>query len=112
LLYNDEFEEGSIIIFASAQGLILLQHSKTWSCDGTFSVVPAPFMQFYTFMAELDNKSYPCFFALLPNKRSTTYSKILEVLRENVEMKGLLHLKQVYCKTIVSNMPFELLYLF
>ncbi len=112
LLYNDEFEEGRIIIFASAQGLILLQSSETWSCDGTFSVVPAPFMQFYTFMAELDNKSYPCFFALLPNKRSMTYSKMLEVLRENVEMKGPLHLKQVYCKTIVSNMPLELLYLF
>jgi len=59
------------------------------------SVVPAPFMQFYTVMAELDNKSYPCFFALLPNKWSTTYSKMLEVLKDNVEMKGPLHLKQV-----------------
>jgi hypothetical protein len=101
LLFNEEFEEGRIIIFASAQGLTMLQQSETWSCDGTFSVVPAPFMQFYTFMAEMDNKSYPCFFALLPNKRSTTYSKMLEVLREQVELKGALHLKQV------SNMQLE-----
>jgi hypothetical protein len=109
LLYNEEFEEGRILIFASAQGLIMLQRSETWSCDGTFSVVPAPFLQFYSFMAEMDNKSYPCFFALLPNKRSSTYSKMLEVLKENVEMKGPLHLKQVInC----LNMRSDLLYLF
>jgi hypothetical protein len=95
LLFNEEFEEGRIIIFASASGLIMLQRSETWSCDGTFSVVPAPFLQIYTLMAELNNKSYPCFFALLPNKRASTYSKMLEILRENVEMKGPLHLKQV-----------------
>jgi FLYWCH zinc finger domain len=95
LLFNDEFEEGRIIIFSSAHGLNMLQQAETWSCDGTFSVVPAPFLQFYIVMAELDNKSYPCFFALLPNKRSTTYSKMLEVLKDNVEMKGPLHLKQV-----------------
>jgi hypothetical protein len=37
---------------------------------------------------------------------------MLEVLRGNVEMKGPLHLKQVYWKPNVSNMLLELLYLF
>jgi hypothetical protein len=31
--------------------------------------MPEPFLQLYTVMAELNNKSYPCFFGLLPNKR-------------------------------------------
>jgi hypothetical protein len=96
ILFNDEVEgQGRMILFASAQGLILLQRSETWSCDGTFGVMPEPFLQLYTVMAELDNKSYPCFFGLLPNKRGATYSKMLEVLKEAVKAKGPLHLKQV-----------------
>jgi len=96
LLFNDEVEgQGRMILFASAQGLILLQRSETWSCDGTFGVMPDPFLQLYTVMAELNNKSYPCFFGLLPNKKGPTYAKMLEVLKEAVEAKGPLHLKQV-----------------
>jgi len=57
--------------------------------------MPEPFLQLYTAMAELNNKSYPCFFCLLPNKRGATDTKILEVLKEAVEAKGPLHLEQV-----------------
>jgi len=96
VLFNDVVEgQGRMILFASAQGLILLQRSETWSCDGTFAVMPEPFLQLYTVMAELNNKSYPCFFGLLPNKKGATYAKMLEVLKEAVEAKGQLHLKQV-----------------
>jgi hypothetical protein len=95
LLFNDEVEGGRMIIFGSCQGLIMLQRSETWSCDGTFGCVPAPFYQLYSFMAELNHKSYPCFFALLPDKRAATYKKMLEVLKESVERKGALRLTQV-----------------
>jgi len=96
LLFNEEVEgQGRMILFASGQGLMMLQRSETWSCDGTFACMPDPFMQLYTVMAELNNKSYPCFFGLLPNKRGPTYAKMLEVLKEAVEAKGPLHLEQV-----------------
>lgn len=73
LLFKEEVEKQvRMVFFASAQGLILLQRSETWSCDGTFTVMPEPFLQLYTVMAELNNKSYPCFFGLLPNKRGPT----------------------------------------
>jgi hypothetical protein len=96
LLFNEEVEgQGRMILFASGQGLMLLQRSETWSLDGTFACMPDPFMQLYTVMAELNNRSYPCFFGLLPNKRGPTYAKMLEVLKEAVEAKGPLHLQQV-----------------
>jgi len=96
MFFNEEVEDqGRMILFASAQGLILLQRSETWSCDGTFACMPEPFLQLYTVMAELNNKSYPCFFGLLPNKRGPTYAKMFEVLKEAVEAKGPLHLQQI-----------------
>ncbi len=44
ILFNEEVEDqGRMILFASAQGLILLQRSETWSCDGTFCLYARTF---------------------------------------------------------------------
>lgn len=70
-----------IIIFSSSQGLDLLSQSKTWSGDGTFGIVPSPFYQLYTLLAEIDGKSYPVAFGFLPNKKAFIYKSFFQAIR-------------------------------
>jgi hypothetical protein len=84
-----------MLMFASAFGLQMLARSKTWGMDGTFGVVPKPFYQLYSILAELDGKSYPCMFCFLPNKKGPTYKEMLEVAKREVSLKGELQLEQV-----------------
>jgi hypothetical protein len=51
-----------LLVFGSFQGFKLLQKSESWSADGAFGVVPTPFFQLYTIMAELNVRSYPVAF--------------------------------------------------
>ena len=84
LILNKVIEQtGSprILVFASNTGLNLLKLSETWSSDGTFSVAPEPFSQFYTIMAEYEGKSFPAVFAFLPNKKAGTYDELFEVVK-------------------------------
>jgi hypothetical protein len=83
-----------ILIFGSFHGFKMLQRSKSWSADGTFGVVPTPFYQLYTVMAELNVRSYPVCFGLLPNKKSATYFKFLQVVKQEAERHGQLNLEQ------------------
>jgi hypothetical protein len=83
-----------ILIFGSFHGFKLLQRSKSWSADGTFGVVPTPFYQLYTIMAELNVRSYPVCFGLLPNNKSATYFKFLQVVKQEAEHHGELYLEQ------------------
>jgi hypothetical protein len=96
LIYNQDFPgQGRILIFASAFGLQTLSRSKTWGIDGTFGVVPKPFYQLYSILAELVGKSYPCMFCFLPNKKGPTYKEMLEVAKREVSLKGELQPEQV-----------------
>lgn len=56
LLSNIELENGDrMLLFASPFGLDLLRKSSTWGGDGTFGVVPKPFYQLYTLLAEINS---------------------------------------------------------
>jgi len=95
LIYNEMFEgHGRILIFASAFGLQTLCNSKTWGGDGTFSVVPKPFYQLYTVLAEMDGTSYPSLFCFLPDKKGATYKEVFEIVKREVSLKGELQLEQ------------------
>ncbi len=83
-----------LLVFGSFQGFKLLQKSQSWSADGTFGVVPTPFYQLYTVMAELNVRSYPVAFGLLPNKKSSTYLRFLQVIKQEAERHGQLQLEQ------------------
>jgi hypothetical protein len=96
LIYNEDMSGyGRIMIFASAFGLQTLCRSKTFGCDGTFGVVPKPFYQLYSILAELDGKSYPSMFCFLHNKKGPVYKELLEVVKREVSLKGELQLEQV-----------------
>jgi hypothetical protein len=97
LIYNDMLEgHGRIMVFASAFGLSTLCNSKTWGGDGTFGVVPSPFYQLYTILAEMDGVSYPSLFCFLPDKKGATYKEVFEIIKREVSQKGELKLEQFF----------------
>ena len=83
LLFDSGYGDvNRMIIFAAPRFLSLLADSRTWYADGTFKVVPEYFFQLYTIHAEKDGFVYPCVYALLPNKTSSTYRRLLNKLLE------------------------------
>lgn len=71
-----------LLIFATNDGLDLLQNSTHWLCDGTFKSAPTIFFQLYTFHAIVQDRVVACLYALLPNKREETYHQLLERILE------------------------------
>jgi hypothetical protein len=62
-----------IVCYASNFGLSLLRKAECWSSDGTFSVCPEPFYQFYSVHAHLGQNAYPAAFIFMPGKRRIHY---------------------------------------
>jgi hypothetical protein len=71
-----------MMVFASDTGIELLRRATTISVDGTFSSVPAPFIQLFILMASLPKGgSTPAAFGLLPNKNTQTYSHFFTIIK-------------------------------
>lgn len=66
-----------IIVFATDDAIQLLGTSNHWFMDGTFKLCPEIFFQIYTVHALINNKTFPCVFALLPNKTEATYNRLM-----------------------------------
>lgn len=56
--------------------------------DGTFSVQPAIFSQFYVFHAPYLKKVIPLIFCLLPNKTYSTNCRLFEIIKNEAKMIG------------------------
>ena len=68
-------DNNRMIIFSALKSFSILKESDTWFADGTFKVVLEYFSQlYYTIHAEKDGFVFPCIFALLPNKKESTYN--------------------------------------
>jgi len=80
LIANVKTPAGWIIIYGSKEGLKMMSRGEIWTMDGTFSVVPKPFTQLYSFMSEIEGYSYPCIFCLLPDKKGPSYKIVMETL--------------------------------
>jgi hypothetical protein len=61
------------ICYASNFGLSLLRKAECWSSDGTFSVCPEPFYQFYSIHAHIGQNAYPAAFIFMPGKKRIHY---------------------------------------
>ena len=68
-------------MFATLPGLDLLSLSDDWFCDGTFSTAPNVFYQFYTSYASVEGCLIPFVYALLPDKKESTYCHLLSILK-------------------------------
>lgn len=73
-------DDDRMLMFATDQAVELLSTSDDWFCDGTFSVCPEIFFQLYSIHARSNERTIPCVFALLPNKRGVTYERLFNQL--------------------------------
>jgi len=83
-----------IVIFASKSGMKMMQQANAWTADGTFDLCPKPFAQIYSFMAEIQGRSYPTVFCFMPNKKAGSYRFVLETIKKEAEVHGPLNLTQ------------------
>lgn len=57
--------------------------------DGTFKVLPPLFKQLYTIHGKYIDQYYPLIFCLLPSKKETTYTRMLEIIQNKAEENNL-----------------------
>lgn len=84
LLHDSGPGSNRFLLFGSRLSLQCLASGSDrdiYGADGTFAVVPDLFNQLYTIHALRDSTSYPCIYALLPNRTEDTYNRLFDVVR-------------------------------
>jgi len=71
-----------IIIFCTSDSLDLMSESDHWFSYGTFKSAPPIFNQIYTIHVLKHDRCIPTLYALLPDKKSSTYVSLLKKLKE------------------------------
>lgn len=59
----------------------ILSECDHWFIDGTFIITPPLFSQVYVILAAKHGGVHPFLYALLPNKQATTYTAMIEMLK-------------------------------
>jgi hypothetical protein len=73
-----------VIYFTTDQNLKLISTYSDWYCDGTFNISPTIFKQVYTFHIIIRGTTLPMLYALLPNKKQTTYKKLFRLISKHL----------------------------
>lgn len=89
ILFADYAHKNRILIFADDELKEYMGKCKHFYMDGTFKTCPKPFYQLYTIHAELEsNEEYqniiPVLYALLPDKKLTTYKLLFQLIRSQI----------------------------
>ena len=79
-LLVDTNDDDRILIFGTEEGVAMLGNYENWFMDGTFKTVPPLYLQLYTIHSLVDGRTIPAVYALLPDKRRTTYERLLTSL--------------------------------
>ena len=82
LLYDEPGREDRIIVFGTDRNKKMLKKYRLWMADGTFWVTPDLFYQTFTVHACINGVALPLIYALLPNKKSETYLRFANVLKD------------------------------
>lgn len=82
LLFDSGKVEERMLIFATKENLKELSNSQHCFVDGTFDIVPNIFSQLFSIHCIKNTKIIPLVYALLPNKKQTTYIKLLTKILE------------------------------
>ena len=80
IIYDNESPTNRIVIFASLQGLKLLDTASTWYMDGTFSTAPSQFRQLFVIRVPLGENCASAIYALLPSKQQDAYEEMMTAL--------------------------------
>ena len=89
LFYDSDDGPNRIVIFSTQENIEYLSMSSIWLADGTFKTVPNLFCQLYTVHCLIGGPNpfenghlLPCIYALLPNKSTSTYTKMWNIIRD------------------------------
>ncbi|RNA32248.1 hypothetical protein BpHYR1_049995 [Brachionus plicatilis] len=74
-------DEKRILIITTEDNLRLLEKHRVYFYDGTFDISPVLFTQLYTIHVIVKNKDLALVYAMLPNKKQTTYSKFFRTIK-------------------------------
>lgn len=92
-LVAEDGDIDKILIFSTKLSLDAARKgkSKQFSGDGTFKRVPKPFRQIYTLHLDLSMNSHvtnvvPVLYALLPDKTESTYSRLFNIIRNQLSI--------------------------
>ncbi|CAK9292470.1 unnamed protein product [Gordionus sp. m RMFG-2023] len=77
-----------IIIYGTLDFLKLMCSSKNLYMDGTFFTAPTHFTQLYTIHVLIGKSMICVIFAILPDKRKSTYIKFLEMVKDKCALHG------------------------
>lgn len=80
--YNDG--KTRILLFATQKSRQELESCGHIYCDGTFKCAPKPFLQIYSIHGEVENIVKPLAYALLPNKKKSTYKILFQLLKTTI----------------------------
>ena len=80
--FADDTTTKGLLVFCSDFGKYMLQNSKVWVSDGTFTLPKGTFHQLYVIHAQsADGVPYPCVYALLCDKSTVSYQKFFEIVK-------------------------------
>ncbi|XP_026730338.1 uncharacterized protein LOC113495674 [Trichoplusia ni] len=80
--YNDG--KRRILLFATQKSKDELGRCRHLYCDGTFKSVPKPFKQLYSIHGDIDGVVKPLVYALLCDKKKSTYKLLFQLLKTTV----------------------------
>ncbi|XP_071105145.1 uncharacterized protein [Haliotis cracherodii] len=84
LLFADS-EEDKMLVFATDDQLRVLQSASIVYMDGTFSACPDLWNQLYILHARKRSITYPLVYALMPDRRTTTYQRFFAQLKVHIQ---------------------------
>jgi hypothetical protein len=73
-----------ILVFGTEANLQYMRKRPEWFIDGTFDVAPLIFKQLFTFQVVENNFNLPLIYALLPDKKHTTYLKLMDIVAKHI----------------------------
>lgn len=73
-----------ITIFSSAEQLQVLSDCRSLLADGTFKTAPPPYQQLYTIHGIAGNRRIPLVFALMSNKGTGDYVRLLQLIKRYI----------------------------
>ena len=84
LIADSGQSDDRILIFGRQSWTVFLTDSDVWYADGTFKLAPPLFTQVYVILARRHGGVHPVLYALLPNKRRTTYVRMFQMLQDTI----------------------------
>jgi len=80
VIYDNESADSRILMFATEDGLRLLDSASRWFMDGTHSTAPAQFAQLFVIRVPLGNSCASVVYTLLPCKQQNAYEEMFSAL--------------------------------